>query len=56
MNRIKGVGYISAEDCLALGGTGPTLRASGIDVDLRRDNPYSGYENFKFKVPVRNGR
>ncbi len=54
VNRIKGVGHISAEDCLALGGTGPTLRASGIDVDLRRDNPYSGYENFKFNVPVSN--
>jgi NADH-quinone oxidoreductase subunit D len=52
LNRIKNVGYISAEDCLALGGTGPTLRASGVDVDLRRDNPYSGYENFKFNVPV----
>lgn len=52
INRLKDVGTISAEDCLALGGTGPTLRASGIDVDLRRDNPYSGYENFKFKVPV----
>jgi NADH-quinone oxidoreductase subunit D len=52
VNRIKGVGQISAEDCLALGGTGPTLRASGIDVDLRRDNPYSGYEKFKFNVPV----
>jgi NADH-quinone oxidoreductase subunit D len=52
INRLKGVGQISAEDCLALGGTGPTLRASGIDVDLRRDNPYSGYENFKFNVPV----
>jgi len=54
VNRIKGVGQISAEDCLALGGTGPTLRASGVDVDLRRDNPYSGYENFKFNVPVSN--
>ena len=52
VGRIKGVGHITAEDCLALGGTGPTLRASGIDVDLRRDNPYSGYENFKFNVPV----
>jgi len=52
INRLKGVGLISAEDCLALGGTGPTLRASGIDVDLRRDNPYSGYEKFKFNVPV----
>ncbi len=50
--RLKGVAHISAEDALALGATGPTLRASGIDVDLRRDNPYSGYENFKFNVPV----
>ncbi len=54
VNRTKGVAHITAEDCLALGGTGPTLRASGIDVDLRRDNPYSGYENFKFNVPVSN--
>jgi len=52
VERTKGVAHISAEDCLALGGTGPTLRASGVDVDLRRDNPYSGYENFKFNVPV----
>jgi NADH-quinone oxidoreductase subunit D len=52
VERTKGVAYISAEDALALGGTGPTLRASGIDVDLRRDNPYSSYEKFQFKVPV----
>ena len=52
VGRTRGVAQISAEDCLALGGTGPTLRGSGIDVDLRRDNPYSGYENFKFNVPV----
>ncbi|MGA9564428.1 MAG: NADH dehydrogenase (quinone) subunit D [Candidatus Korobacteraceae bacterium] len=50
--RTKGVAYISAEDALALAATGPTLRASGIDVDLRRDDPYTGYENFQFKVPV----
>jgi NADH-quinone oxidoreductase subunit D len=50
--RTKGVAYLSAEDALALCATGPTLRASGIDVDLRRDNPYTGYENFKFNVPV----
>jgi NADH-quinone oxidoreductase subunit D len=52
MNRTKGVAYISKEDALALGATGPTLRASGIDVDLRRDGPYTGYENFKFNVPI----
>jgi NADH-quinone oxidoreductase subunit D len=50
--RTKGIAHISAEDALALCATGPTLRASGIDVDLRRDNPYTGYENFKFNVPV----
>jgi NADH-quinone oxidoreductase subunit D len=53
MERTKGVAYISADDAIALGTTGPTLRASGVDTDLRRDEPYSGYENFRFKVPVR---
>jgi NADH-quinone oxidoreductase subunit D len=52
--RTKGVAHIAAEDALALAATGPTLRASGIDVDLRRDDPYTGYENFKFNVPVSN--
>jgi len=52
INRLKGVAKISAEDAIALGTTGPTLRASGVDIDLRRDAPYTGYENFKFKVPV----
>jgi NADH-quinone oxidoreductase subunit D len=50
--RTKGVAKISAEDALALGATGPTLRGSGVDFDLRRDMPYTGYENFKFNVPV----
>ena len=52
MMRTKGVAKLSAEDAIALGATGPTLRGSGVDIDLRRDMPYSGYENFKFKVPV----
>jgi NADH-quinone oxidoreductase subunit D len=51
--RTKGVAHLSAEDAIALGACGPTLRGSGIDIDLRRDAPYSGYENFKFNVPVR---
>jgi NADH-quinone oxidoreductase subunit D len=52
VERTKGVGYVSAEDGLALGASGPTLRGSGVDWDIRRDQPYSGYENFNFKVPV----
>src|SRR3981081_2170589 len=50
--RTKGVATITAEDAIALGASGPTLRASGVDIDLRRDMPFSGYENFKFNVPV----
>ena len=53
MMRTKGVAHLSADDAIALGACGPTLRGSGIDIDLRRDAPYSGYENFKFNVPVR---
>ncbi|HWX54127.1 MAG TPA: NADH dehydrogenase (quinone) subunit D [Verrucomicrobiae bacterium] len=52
VDRLKGVAHMSAEDALAIGVTGPTLRASGVDWDLRRDLPYSGYENFNFKVPT----
>jgi len=50
--RTKGVAKLSAEDAIALSASGPTLRGSGVDIDLRRDMPYSGYENFKFNVPV----
>jgi NADH-quinone oxidoreductase subunit D len=53
-NRLKGVGHLSAEDAIALGVTGPPLRASGVDFDLRRDMPYSSYEKFQFNVPVSN--
>jgi NADH-quinone oxidoreductase subunit D len=52
MMRTKGVAKLTAEDAIALGASGPTLRGSGVDIDLRRDMPYTGYENFKFKVPV----
>ncbi|HKW68894.1 MAG TPA: NADH dehydrogenase (quinone) subunit D [Terriglobales bacterium] len=53
MERTKNVAYLSPEDAIALGVTGPTLRASGVDWDLRRDMPYSSYDQFQFKVPVR---
>jgi NADH-quinone oxidoreductase subunit D len=53
IGRTRGVGYISAEDAIALGVTGPILRASGVDWDLRKSNPYSSYEQFQFQVPVR---
>jgi len=52
MMRTKGVARMTAEDAIALGATGPTLRGSGVDIDLRRDMPYSSYEKFQFKVPV----
>jgi NADH-quinone oxidoreductase subunit D len=52
VERTKGVAFLSAEDAIALCATGPTLRGSGVDVDLRRDLPYTGYENFKFNVPI----
>jgi NADH-quinone oxidoreductase subunit D len=52
VDRLKDVGYLTAEDAIALGVTGPPLRASGVDFDLRRDRPYSSYEKFQFKVPT----
>ena len=53
--RIMDVGVISAEDAIDLGVTGPSLRGSGVDWDLRRDQPYSGYENYDFEVAVADG-
>src|ERR1700742_3031611 len=55
INRLKGVGYLSAEDAVALGVSGPPLRAAGIDFDVRRDMPYSSYEKFQFNVPISTG-
>jgi NADH-quinone oxidoreductase subunit D len=51
-NRLKGVGLLTAAEGIALGVTGPPLRASGVDWDLRRDMPYSSYEKFQFEVPI----
>ncbi len=52
LQRTVGNGVISAEDAIDYGITGPALRGSGVDWDLRRDNPYCGYEKYSFKVPV----
>jgi NADH-quinone oxidoreductase subunit D len=54
ISRLKGVGYLSPENAIALGVSGPPLRASGVDFDVRRDMPYSSYEKFQFAVPVSN--
>ena len=51
-DRTVGVGIISKADALAYGLTGPNLRGSGISLDLRKDKPYSGYEQYEFDVPV----
>jgi NADH:ubiquinone oxidoreductase subunit D len=50
--RTSGVGVISRELAEEVGISGPLMRASGVDFDLRRDVPYSVYPDFQFKVPV----
>jgi NADH-quinone oxidoreductase subunit D len=51
-SRTKEIGYISKEDAISWGLTGPCLRASGVELDLRRHNPYTGYETYDFEIPV----
>jgi len=52
VDRTEGIGVISKEDAIAFGLTGPNLRGSGVPLDLRKDQPYSGYEQYSFDVPV----
>ena len=52
IERLKDVGAISAEDALALGWTGPTLRSTGVPYDIRKAHPYMVYDRFEFDVPV----
>ena len=51
-SRTKDIGYISREDAIDWGLTGPCLRGSGVELDLRRANPYTGYETYDFEIPV----
>ena len=53
IGRTQGVGFIPLEDMLDLGVTGPMLRAAGLKIDARKDEPYSSYEKFDFEVPTR---
>jgi NADH-quinone oxidoreductase subunit D len=55
MDRLVGVGRISASEAIAWGLTGPCLRATGIAYDVRKATPYSGYETYDFEVPVHAG-
>lgn len=52
--RLKGIGVLTRDEVINMGLTGPMLRGSGVDWDLRRDQPYGGFENYDFKVPVFN--
>jgi NADH-quinone oxidoreductase subunit D len=52
LERTKGIGLLSADDALALGQSGPVLRASGVDWDLRKRMPYLAYDEVDFNVPV----
>ena len=53
LDRTYGIGKLTGEECLNFGVTGPMLRASGVKWDLRKDRPYSGYEQYDFEVPTR---
>jgi NADH-quinone oxidoreductase subunit D len=52
LKRTRGLGLLSAEDAIALGQSGPVLRASGVDWDLRKADPYLNYDDLDFDVPV----
>ena len=52
MDRTVGIGVINKEQALSYGMTGPNLRACGVDLDLRKDKPYLGYDQYDFEVPI----
>lgn len=53
--RLQGVGHLNLAGCMALGLTGPLLRSAGLPYDVRKANPYCGYETYDFDVPVAEG-
>ena len=55
IDRTKGIAAISGEEATLWGMTGPSLRGSGVDYDLRKVSPYSGYEQYEFDVPLGEG-
>lgn len=52
VNRTRNVGVVSAKDAIQWGFTGPMLRASGVNLDLRKSQPYYGYDSLDFEIPV----
>ncbi len=50
--RLKDIGYLDLAGCMALGATGPILRSAGLPHDLRKSDPYCGYEDYDFEVPT----
>jgi NADH-quinone oxidoreductase subunit D len=52
IGRTQDVGIISKEDAIAYGMTGPNLRASGVEFDMRKAHPYLGYEKYDFDIPI----
>ena len=52
IGRTKGIGIISAEDAIAIGATGPVIRASGVEWDIRKAAPYAAYDQYKFDIPT----
>ena len=53
VGRLKGVGILTADECKEYGVTGPMVRAAGLKADLRKLQPYSGYEKYDFDIPTR---
>jgi NADH-quinone oxidoreductase subunit D len=52
IGRTRNVGLLNSADCIALGASGPVLRASGVKWDLRKAAPYAAYDQYKFEIPV----